>query len=115
MSSLKATFMPGGEEEAGVENQIVRFGRGVGNTTRQMQVAPKNAVFVWVNGHLEYARDLAAHLGRTDLKIVSPAWLTQREWAGRELSGIVLDHACRLDRDQRKELERARPMIRGAT
>lgn len=71
--------------------------RGEGTTTGQMQNSPKGAVFVWVNHHLDYPRQLARKLKRDDLKIVSPEWLSDpMRWAGLELSALVLDHAAHL-------------------
>lgn len=72
--------------------------RNTGETTRQMQEAHRDAVYIWVAGSpREYARDLARHLGRADLEIVSPEWLDRsRGWRGRILSAVVLDHECRL-------------------
>jgi len=68
--------------------------RGSGRTSQQIKDAPQRAVFVWpVCGSLQYAKDLARHLGREDLKIVSLYWLEPRHWHACELSGIVLDHA----------------------
>lgn len=67
--------------------------RQTGETTRQMESAPKAAVFVWCNGALSYPKDLAQKLGRTDLKIVGPDWLTNGYWRGLELTGLVVDHA----------------------
>ena len=79
---------------------IIQPGRGVGNTTRQMQAAPQKAVFIWLNHRTHYPRDLAREIGRDDLEIVSPDWLSDRRWAGRELSGIILDHAAALTNEQ---------------
>ena len=45
--------------------------RGTGFTSRQMENAPDGAVFVWCNGHLDYPKRLAEHLGRKDLRIES--------------------------------------------
>lgn len=45
---------------------------GVNNkTTDQMLEAPKNAYYVWPNGHLDYAFRLVKYLGRHDLRIIS--------------------------------------------
>lgn len=66
-----------------------------GATTRQMEAAPKGAVFIWCNGKTDYAVLLARKLGREDLQIVSPTWLEER-WLGVELTGVVVDHAARL-------------------
>src|SRR5947207_1411596 len=74
--------------------------RGTGLTTRQMRSAPNGAIFVWVNGHLSYPRDIARHLGRSDLEIVAPSWLEGHHWRGRYLSGLVIDHACALTHAQ---------------
>ena len=81
-------------------------------TAGQMQRAPRNAVYVWTDHHLNYPRQLAARLGREDLQIVSPSWLTQEKWIGQELSGIVTDHAIHLDKPQIQSLVAARQKIR---
>jgi hypothetical protein len=65
--------------------------RGSGKTTRAMQAAPKGAVFVWVNHHLDYPKALARHLGREDLKIVSPEWIEDHRWAGLDMTGLIRD------------------------
>lgn len=67
--------------------------RGDGTTTKQMQEAPRGAIFVWCNGHLSYPRDLARHLGRDDIKIVSPDALDGYRLHGLRLP-IILDHAA---------------------
>lgn len=67
--------------------------RGTGRTTKQMQAAPLNAVFVWCNQHLDYPKKLARRIGRDDLKIVAPNWLDDR-WMGVEILGLVIDHAA---------------------
>ena len=79
------------------QGAVIRPGRQVGNTARQMLAAPQKAVFVWVNHQLQYPRVLATRIGRHDLEIVSPSWLSDRRWLGREFTGIVLDHAVALD------------------
>lgn len=71
------------------------MGRGNGETTRQMEEAPKGAVFIWCNGQTDYAVLLARKIDREDLQIVSPMWLEKR-WLGVELTGVVVDHAARL-------------------
>ena len=70
-----------------------------GATTRQMQEAPKGAVFVWCNDKTSYPRDLARHLGRDDLLIKSPEWLEHR-WHGLSLTGVIVDHSASLTRAQ---------------
>ena len=78
--------------------------RGTGITTRAIESAPKQAVYVWVNTRLDYPKDLAAKLGRRDLEIVSPGWLTSDQWRGRNLSAVMLDHATELSDHQWSEL-----------
>jgi len=73
--------------------------RGTGRTTEQIQRAPRGAVFVWCNGHLDYPQSLAFKLGRLDLRIVGPEWL-EDAWRGCNLTGLVLDHAADLTRRQ---------------
>ena len=74
--------------------------RQTGRTTKQMQDAPENAVFIWVNQHLAYPEMLAQGLGRDDLEIKPPSWLKERNTRAREFSGLVIDHAASLDDDQ---------------
>ena len=70
--------------------------RRTGRTARQMRDAPRNAYYVWVDSAMDYARALAAHLGRHDLTIVDPHFFSYRERRGkRKLKvKIVIDHAC---------------------
>jgi hypothetical protein len=68
-----------------------------GFTTLQMQQAPKGALFIWpVSGSIGYAKDLAKHLGRDDLRIMSGSVLDNRaeKLRGFRVPAIVLDHAC---------------------
>lgn len=71
--------------------------RGQGTTTCQMKSATFNAVYVWLNDRLAYPNDIARELGRTDIQIVSPSWLSYKNICGRTFSGIILDHATRLN------------------
>lgn len=80
--------------------------RGDGATSRQMQDAPRDAVFVWCRGELSYPKQLARRLGREDLKIVGPSWL-EEGWRGQRLSGLIVDHAAVLSDKQHDLLERA--------
>ncbi len=70
-------------------------GRQEGKTTRQLQAAPQDAVYVWPNDHLAYPKALARHLGRIDLLIVAPGWLCDAHLCGR-ICEIVIDHAAYL-------------------
>ena len=77
--------------------------RDSGRTSQQIQGAPHEAVFVWCNGQHHYPRALARHLGRTDIRIVSPSWVG----SGRSLGcagTIVVDHAAMLSLQQRDEV-----------
>lgn len=67
--------------------------RQTGRTTREMQIAPKNAVYVWCNSRIDYPRALARAIGREDLVIRPLSWLTMQSVAGHKFSGIALDHA----------------------
>ena len=70
--------------------------RGTGRTTHSMRNAPVGSVYVWVNGILDYPRELAKKIHRDDLLIVSPDWLSDQRWVGLRLSGITVDHAATL-------------------
>ena len=85
--------------------------RGEGTTTQQMEAAPKGAVFVWCNGHTDYAVRLARKIDREDLQIKSPAWLDDG-WRGVTLTGIVVDHAARLTDRQWDWLQEALTRVR---
>lgn len=65
-------------------------GRGSGRTTRAMQNAPMNAVYVWCNDKLSYPRDLARKVGRDDLRIVGPDDIERRAPGA---TAILVDHA----------------------
>ena len=82
--------------------------RGTGVTTNQMLHAPEGAVYVWVTGSLHYPKHLAHSLGRNDLEIVAPSWLSWDRWRGRRFSAIVVDHAARLTEDQYVAVETIR-------
>jgi len=86
--------------------------RQTGQTTSQLKAAPKNAVFIWVSGATQYPRDLARKLGREDLKIVGPDWLTSDRWRGLELSDIILDHALTLKGREWEAYDHAKTRIR---
>lgn len=90
--------------------------RGSGITTRQMREAPQGAVYLWCNNHLSYPRELARHLGRTDLRIVGPSWL-ENGWIGGGTylrRGFVVDHATgtHLTARQRDYLAEMRSYVR---
>lgn len=66
--------------------------RGTGRTFQQLRDAPRDAVFVWCNDWLDYARDLAKHIGRVDIKIVSASSCRAGHLRGIN-SPVVIDHA----------------------
>lgn len=69
------------------------FERGTDRTTRQIEQAPKDAVYVCPSVRsISYHRKLAVYLGRQDLVNVSPYWFTDQSWRGRRRS-VILDHA----------------------
>lgn len=74
--------------------------RGDGKTSRQMQEAPKGAIFIWCTSDLWYPKHLAIALERKDLKIVRPEWLDGDEWRGLHYSEIIVDHWARLTTKQ---------------
>lgn len=69
--------------------------RGMGRTTSQMRGAPEAAVYVWCNDALAYPRRLAQSLGRGDLDIVPPAFVTDARYMGLG-NAVILDHAVEL-------------------
>jgi hypothetical protein len=89
--------------------------RGTGRTTRQLQEAPQGAVFICVGGREGnmYTRGLCEKVGRQDLRIVPPAWLEHRErWIGMRLTGVIVDHAVVLTRNQNLGLAYALACVR---
>lgn len=89
--------------------------RNTGWTSLQIRNAPRGAVFVWCNNHLGYVRDLARHLDRGDLEIVGlDALDVSSRLMGRNLSGIVLDHAAleKLSPRQQKTVNLLRLQVR---
>jgi hypothetical protein len=91
---------------------IVSEGHGSGLTTRAMQCAKRGAVYVWLNDRLEYPRELARRLGREDLVIVGPSWLTDRRWLGLTFPEITQDHATTFTDAQWKAYWGARTRVR---
>jgi len=49
--------------------------------------------------------------GRGDLTIVEPSWM-YHGWMGKVISGLVVDHACRLNENLRRGLLQAQTRIR---
>ena len=65
-----------------------------------MTDAAPESIFVWCNHSLSYPRDLAKSCERGDLEIVSPdRFKNWRQFQGRDLTGIVIDHAAYMDEE----------------
>jgi len=77
-----------------------------------MLAAPKGAVYVWLNGRLDYPKALARKLGREDLKIVSPYWIEDRQWAGMEFPAMDIDHATTFTEKQWERYWEAKTRVR---
>jgi hypothetical protein len=72
--------------------------RGSGRTTRQLLAAPHGAHFICPNHNNAqfYTARLADHLGRKDIVLCDPDWITSNRWRGIPLTAVILDHATRL-------------------
>jgi hypothetical protein len=68
--------------------------RGTGITTRQIRAAPEGAVYVCMNGALDYTKNLSRSLGRHDIRVVSAEWLLSPDLVirARHVPGVI-DHA----------------------
>ncbi len=105
----------GSPNSGGTEHENMKVemgGRGSGKTTRAMLAAPKDAVFIWCNHHLDYLKRLVKHLGRDDLRIVSPEWIEDERWAGMDLTALVRDPDTELTERQREKLHAASTRVR---
>lgn len=71
--------------------------RNTGQTSRQILDAPRGAIFVWLNSHIDYPKQLARYLGRNDVEIISP--MTLESWFGKR-AHFVVDHAACLTTKQ---------------
>lgn len=81
--------------------QCRRAGLSTGRTAQQMGNAEQGALYVWPNHNLYYPKELARHLGRTDLRIVSAHYAFQGGFL-RGLAGeVVFDHAFVPNAEQR--------------
>lgn len=67
--------------------------RGTGRTSLAMIRAPQGAIYVWPNGNLTAPKLLARNLGRPDIVVVSPAFLTEENAYRQRDRRVVLDHA----------------------
>lgn len=76
--------------------------RRSGRTKRQMEDAPKGAIYIWDNKILSYPRELSYSIGREDLTILEKGYLYYRANRLTHIifTDIVVDHACVLSSDQ---------------
>jgi hypothetical protein len=81
--------------------------RHCGLTSGQMKAAPAGEFFVWCNGDLRYPKALAANLGRSDLRIVSPDEVRFGCLYGHRGS-VLVDHAAELTPETWREIHRTR-------
>jgi hypothetical protein len=81
-----------------------------GRTTKQMQQAPENAVFVWCNSRLAYPEMLARALGRDDLAIWAFSRLSPQNLLARKFPALVIDHAALLGPEARLAIDRAQQL-----
>lgn len=81
-------------------------GRGSGRTARQMLSLPKGGYFLWLNGFVQYPKDLAKHLGREDIKIVTPYFLETNDYLQLQIPALRVDHAFSPTPRQYEALER---------
>lgn len=87
--------------------------RGTGRSTRQLESLPQDAVYICPNhSTIRYYRGLCGRLGRNDIELVSPQWLTSDKWRGRVFSDIQLDHATMLSDKEWYYYEQTWPRIR---
>jgi len=68
--------------------------RGSGRTSRQILALPEGGIFVCNTEQRRYAVDLARHLGRKDVLIVTPSWILEQRFMGIRAPAVVCDHAC---------------------
>jgi len=66
----------------------------IGKTTRQLEAASSNAIFIWCNENTLYLTLLARSLGRTDIQVKGPGWLENSR--GHNSAEIIVDHSTRL-------------------
>ncbi len=70
--------------------------RGTGETSRQMLSLPIGGLFVQCNNaHDRYNNLLKLHIGRPDVIVVNPHYITSQIWMGKTISRVVVDHAYR--------------------
>jgi hypothetical protein len=89
--------------------------RGTGRTTKQIMAAPYGAIYVWpVSHNVNYFNNLCMCWRRQDLQVRFPSAL---DYIGElcstpVLTGIVIDHGCRLTDRQLDNLAIAEQRIK---
>lgn len=73
-------------------SSIYLSGRSTGRTSAALRSAPKGAIFVWADSRTQYAEQLAKHLGRGDLKVVSLEKIASDRMRGIRPPAVVFDH-----------------------
>lgn len=95
------TTIEGGSDQIKSKRDV----RGSGRTTRQMEAAKKNSIFIWCNNHLDSPRTLARQLNRQDLVLYRLSILNDPcSLRGLEIVDVVVDHAAELTTVQSKNL-----------
>lgn len=67
--------------------------RRTGRTWRQIETAPIGAIFIWPFSRLDYPKDIAAKLGRSDIKIFSTDQLNEPNALRGFVAEIIVDHS----------------------
>jgi hypothetical protein len=70
----------------------------IGKTTKQLEAASSNTIFIWCNENTLYPTLLARSLGRIDIRVKGPGWLESSR--GCNSAEIVVDHSARLTNRQ---------------
>jgi len=101
------TFISTPVERKSYWQSAYEFVRGSGRTNRQMQEAPKNAIYIVGSIYSTgFQRELALAAGRPDLKIESQNWIRFENLVGRRGLDIVIDHEVELDDRQIETLRK---------
>lgn len=74
--------------------------RCTGRSTRQMQAAPRNALYLVNREQMRYARDLAHKHGRDDLKIADANQFFRDNHYKGVTDPVIVDHCLDLSREE---------------
>lgn len=67
--------------------------RGTGRTKKQIEDAQQGSIFVWCNNRIDYPKQLAKSIGRSDVRIEGKSWLCSERIRGIDPFKIIVDHA----------------------